>query len=330
MRNLTVTCLLITALAAMGCIQEKGPDLSTALPRGEDIRVKLPDSSAMQLEGAGEANGQIGSTQLEELGQLAEYYVVTRNVTRNLNFSVSWVLLVVHVVVQFPPTTVAVNEEGEAIYTWGPHSDALEPSEWMLIVTEHAVDADYSWQLDGRDKTTPGSDFHTMISGRALPGTEPHRGTGSFLIDFDESELANPVDNQGKRGSVSVEYDLENRDGTIASIGMVIDGFEPDEAGIDQPMSWEYDYSENLDTSGDFRFAVHGNLDDGALFEDAEIGSEWLVTGEGRATVTISGGDLSDLVVEATECWDTSFRRVYYADSMEWGPTEGDAASCAL
>lgn len=327
MRNVTLTCSLVASLMAMGCIQEKGPNLGDALPRGEDIRVKLPDSSAA---GQIESRDGIGSTRLEELGQLADYYLVTRNVSRGLNFSVGWVLLVVHVVVQFPPTTIDANDAGETVYTWGPHSDALDPAEWMLVVTEHEVDADYSWQLDGRDKTNPGTEFYTMISGRALPGDEPHRGTGSFVIDWDESEKANPVDNQGKRGTVSVEYDLENRDGTAATVDMVIDSFEPDEGGIEQPVLFEYNYAENLDTSGSFLFGMHGNLDDGGMFEDAVITSDWLVTGEGHADITVSGGDLSDVEVTATECWDSSFRRVYYGDSMDWSPTEGDVADCAL
>jgi hypothetical protein len=326
MRSITVTSLLIAALTSAGCLQQQeGPDLGNALPRGEDVQVKLPDSAAASQLDDGRTDGDIGSTRLEELGQVADYYLVTRNVTRGLNFSVGWVLLVVHVVVQFPPTTVDGN-----VYTWGPHSDALDPSEWMLIVTEHQAGQRYTWQLDGRDKTTAGSEFHTMISGEAFPGAEPHRGVGSFVIDFDEAELANPVDNQGKRGTVSVEYDLENRDDTQASVDMLIDGFEPDENGIDRAVSFDYHYGENLDTSGDFAFGVHADLGEGALFEDAEITSSWDVTGAGRAVLEISGGDLGAISVSATECWDTSFRRVYYADSQQWAPTEGDEASCAF
>ncbi len=326
MRNLTMTCLLISSLTAMGCLQQnEGPDIDTALPRGEDVRVKLPGSSAAAGLSDPRTNGGIGSTQLEALGDIADYYVVTRNITRDLNFSVGWVLFVVHAVVQFPPTTVEGN-----VYTWGPHSDALEPSEWMLIVTEHEAGVHYTWQLDGRDKTLNDSEFHTFISGEAFTGTEPHRGTGSFVIDFYEAELANPVDNAGKKGLVSVDYDLENRDGSQATVDMVIDAIEPDEAGVEQELQWTYHYGENLDTSGDFSFGVHADLGEGDLFEDAEIVSAWAVTGAGRATLTISGGDLIDITVAATECWDTNFRRVYYEDTYEWEPTEGSEDDCAM
>ncbi len=327
MRNLTMTCLLISSLAAMGCLQQnKGPEqLDEALPRGEDISVKLPDSSAAAGLSNPYTNDGIGSTQLEALGDIADYYVVTRNITRDLNFSVGWVLFVVHTVVQFPPTTVDGN-----VYTWGPHSDALEPSEWKLVVTEHEVGEHYTWQLEGRDKTLNDSPFYTFISGEAFPGSEPYRGVGSFVIDFYEAEKANPVDNAGKRGLVSVEYDLENTDGSQATVDMVIDAIEPDEAGVEQELVWTYHYGENLDTSGDFSFGVHADLGEGDLFEDAEIVSEWDVTGAGRATMTISGGDLIDIEVAATECWDTNFRRVYYGDTYEWAPTEGSEDDCAM
>ena len=38
----------------------------------------------------------------------------------------------------------------------------------------------------------------------------------------------------------------------------------------------------------------------------------------------------AEITVTASECWDTTFRRVYYTDSQQWQPTEGDAADCAF
>ena len=306
-------------MAATGCIQQSESPIGDALPRAEDVRVKLPDNAAMQQldQLAGEG---ISATSLAALGDVAEYYMVTRQVTRDLNGAVGWVLLVVHTIVQYPPTTI----EGDT-YTWGPHSDALDPSEWMLVVTEDATGERFDWQFRGRDKTTAGAELVTVISGVAYPGDEPHRGHGSFLLDFDAAEIANPVDND-ERGTVEVVYDLENRDGSAASVDMIINGYDDN----DEPATIEYTYNELQDTSGDFRFAIHGNLGQTALNEDAEITSTWLVTGAGRADVSITGGDLGATEVSATECWDTSFRRVFYADSNEWQPAEGSEADCAM
>ncbi len=323
MRTSIIAATAISSILAVGCIQEEGPRIGHALPRADDVRVKLPDQAA--ASGSLGGDGAIGSTQLEALGDIADYYLVTRNVTRSLNAGAGWVLLVVHTVVQFPPTTIDGN-----VYTWGPHSDALDPSEWMLVVTENDGGASYDWEMRGRDKTTPGSSFETFISGHAVPGDTPHRGVGEFTLDFDAAERANPVDNSGQRGSVTVVYDLENRDGSDAFVEMHIVGVEPDEGGIDRNVEFDYAYTEALDTSGTFLFAVHNNLDDTPEFEDAAISSRWDVTGAGRAQISVSGGSLGDLEVSATECWDTSFRRVFYADDQQWAEPEGTEDACPM
>jgi hypothetical protein len=36
------------------------------------------------------------------------------------------------------------------------------------------------------------------------------------------------------------------------------------------------------------------------------------------------------LTVDATECWSSSFARVYYEDSASYEPKTGDPSACAL
>ncbi|HTM22096.1 MAG TPA: hypothetical protein VL172_16355 [Kofleriaceae bacterium] len=304
---LTVT---VTATALSGCVQqvEEHP-IDRALPTADGVAIKVPGQNAAATFA---------------IGDVAEYYRVTRDVSRTLNGGAAWVLILVHAVVQYPPTTVDGN-----VYTWGPGSNALDPADWRLTVVDNE-DGTYDWDLDGRNKTVPGSDFETVISGHAVPGEVAYRGSGSFVIDFDAGERVNPDENDA-RGTVAVDYDLNNIDGTPATLTMAIDSVQPDENGIDQPVSFDYAYAENLDGSGDLQFAIHGDLDDeGALMEDALIRSRWLATGAGRGDAMVQGGDLGALTVTASECWDTTFRRVYYTDSVSWQPTEGDAGACAF
>lgn len=300
----------LTALLATGCIQQnEGPvAVRNALPTHEQIRINVPENQRMY---AG-------------LGELSESYVLTRNISRTLNGGAAWVLILVHAVVQYPPTTAAGNT-----YTWGPHSDALDPAEWRLTVTE-LEDGSYDWQLDGRSKLTAGSTFETIIAGMAVPGADPHRGTGSFYVDFDAAERVNPVDNEAA-GRIDVAYDLENRDGTPSSVQMHIVAPAEGSATPGELVSADYSYFENMDGSGDLTFALNKDLDDeGSLAEDAVIRSRWIPTGAGRADMQVSGGDLNDLVVIASECWDTTFAQVYYEDNQEWKATEGDPAACAF
>jgi hypothetical protein len=301
----------LVAIALGGCVVQENDvhPVARVIPTANDVQIRVPDQAATASE--------------RTIGQLADYYVLTRTISRDLNAGAAWVLLTVHFVVQFPPT----SSDGDT-YTWGPYADALAPAEWRLTVTELA-DGSYDWNLDGRSRTVADASFENLIWGNAVPGAQDHRGTGDFTIDFDAAERVDPIDNDA-RGQVAVTYDLENRDGTSATLAMSIDSYETDAQGNDVPVHFDYGYAEVDDGAGELLFAIHGDLDDeGALAEEAEIRSSWLATGAGRADVTARGGDLGELEVSATECWDTSFARVYYADSQQWMPTEGDPSACA-
>lgn len=303
------TALALLTLVSTGCIiQEAAPPIGQALPTADNVRIKLPEGAEAQA-----------------LGQLADYYVITRNVSRDLNGGAAWVLIWVHAVVQFPPTTV----DGDT-YTWGPGSNALDPAEHRLVVVDNG-DGTYDWSLDGRSKLDPSAEFEPVIYGHAVPGAIAHRGSGSFVLDFDAAERVNPIDNDAV-GTVTVVYDLEPEGVDLAgTLDMIIDTRELDGDGVEQDVHFEYGYAERTDGSGELSFAIHGDLDDdGALVEDALIRSRWLATGAGRADVRVQGGDLGALVVEASECWSTSFGRTYYADNQGWMPTEGSEADCAF
>lgn len=299
----------VTALSLAACVPQGPEAVSEALPTADDVQVKVPEDGAQQLA----------------LGQIADYYRFTRVVSRDFNGGAAWVLTLVHVIVQFPPTEV----DGDT-YTWGPHSDALDPAEWKLIVTENA-DGSYDWRFDGRSKTVDNADFETVISGNAEPGDVPHRGSGNFLIDFDAGERVNPIDNNPDSGRVEVVYDLRETGDVNGSISMHIEGRDQNQSGDVIPVTADYAYSENLDGSGDFSFAIHADIDENdSAAEDAVIRSRWQADGAGRGDAQLSGGDLDTLVVVASECWDTQFRRVHYTDSVGHLPTEGDPADCVF
>ena len=53
--------------------------------------------------------------------------------------------------------------------------------------------------------------------------------------------------------------------------------------------------------------------------------------GAGRADVTIANGDLpTGTIVHASECWSSSFERVYWTDNIGLEPDEGAVSSCAF
>ena len=320
MHKLIAIIAPLTAILSVGCVQHdtnvKGKAVSSALPTGEDVAIHLPEDH----DSAGTRTHALTDGET----RTADYYILTRNITRELNAGAASVLLLVHVIVQFPPTSVDGNE-----YTWGPHSEPLDPAEWMLVVTENA-DGTYDWRFDGRSKTAADATFLTIMDGHATPGSRPHRGSGTVRIDFDVAEQVNPIDNDAE-GQVEIAYDLENRDGSAAFLDMQIRGEELDDAGNPVPVSATYHYEEQLDGAGNFQFDIHADIDeDGSAAEDAVIRSRWMNDGQGRADVRVRGGDLGELTVSLSECWDGTFARVYYRDSADWLPSEGDEAACVF
>ena len=298
MNRLTLAVATAATLFAGACVQpdEGTHPVAKAIPTANDVRIKLPDT-------AGQAMNAVGDT--------AQWYVTTRDLTRTLNGGTAFVLVLVHTIVQFPPTSVAGNTA-----VWGPHHDALDPAEWRLTVTELA-DGTYDWQLDGRNRADAANQFETLIEGNASG-----EGTGAFIMDFDAAERVNPRENDGA-GQLGVSYDLAAR-----HLDMDVDQIET-RNGTPTPVHYDYTYGEGADGSGDMLFAIYGDTDDaGDLPEQIGLHSRWLATGAGRADVRMSSGDLT-AEVTASECWDTSFGRVYYGDSASWQPTEGAVTACA-
>ena len=296
---LTKTLAAVTLAASLAaCVQENTAptEMQSAIPTADQVQIKLPAGAARQI------------------GDLAQWYVATHNVTRTFNGGTAWVLVLIHSIVQYPVTTI----NGDT-YTWGPWSDALDPAEYKLDV--RAVgDGTYEYKLSGRSKTVAGAQFEVIIDGKADPRPGELKGNGTFLLDFEAGRRVNPIDAGDARGSVTVNYDLAAK-----HLDLGIDSL--DDRG--QPVSADYAYTETADGGGDMLFDVSGNAGGTALNEKITLRSRWQATGAGRADARLAGGDLGTASATASECWDTTFKRVYYTDSVNFAPTEGLAASCA-
>lgn len=301
MTNLLKTALtttMVIGLAAPGCVpQDEAPEaLARAIPTADQVRIKLPANQARML------------------GDIADYYVVTRDVTRTLNGGTAWVLILIHAIVQYPVTTVSGN-----VYTWGPWSDALDPAEYKLDVTDNG-DGTYDYLLSGRNKTIAGSQFEVVIDGHADPTPGELQGNGDFSIDFDAGKRVNPIDSGDAKGTVVVQYDLTARHLDLVAMA-------PDANG--NPAMFEYAYNEALDGGGDMVFNATADTGGTAAAENIVIRSRWQADGAGRGDARLAGGDLGTTQVIASECWNTLFRRMFYTDSVNWQPTEGNVADCA-
>ena len=64
-------------------------------------------------------------------------------------------------------------------------------------------------------------------------------------------------------------------------------------------------------------FSATADLGGGPALENLVLRSRWEPTGAGRSDARISGGDLGAADAQASQCWDTLFREVYYTDNVE-------------
>lgn len=292
------------ALSLVACVQQDDSpkDIDRALPTADQVSIKLPDQAAKSFN-------------QDAVGQLANWYVATRDVTRMFNGGVGWVLVLVHTIVKFPATTV----KGDT-FTWGPWSQALDPAEYKLDV--RAVgDGTYAYKLSGRSKTKTNAQFEVVIDGKADPRAGDEKGSGELLIDFDAGKRVNPIDGGDAKGSVNARYNLAQHhlDLTIMSTD-----------ALGQPVLADYAYNQAADGGGDMVFDVNGNVGGGAKLETLTLRSRWLGNGSGRADARFGGGDLGGFQATASECWDLMFKRVFYTDSVNFAATEGAQASCAF
>jgi hypothetical protein len=292
---------LLTAAAAttlaVGCVKTDAPsEVSRAIPTSDQVAIKLP------------------AGQNRDVGQLADYYVTTRGVTATLNGGSAWVLILLHAIVEQPPTSVSGD-----VYTWGPGSQALDPADYRLDVTANA-DGTYDYVLSGQSKVAPAG-FLPLISGHADPTPGDDLGNGNFDMAFDNMHTVDPIDNPNARGDVKVDYDLAAHHLGLTLTSVDING---------SPVTASYAYDEDATGGGDMTFDVDANIGGTAALEEMTMRSRWLATGEGRGDARITGGDIGTDLVIASECWSSMFIETFYTDNQNFQPTAGDPTSCAF
>jgi hypothetical protein len=312
MRKTTTLFAMLSLVLAAACLPEKDHESSEqeareAIPTAENLKVEVPSAGSAK----------------PALGQVAGLYLATVGVATTLNGGAAFVLILVKTIVSFPVTTV----DGD-VYTWGPWNDgALKPGQYRLVV-EAKPNGTYAWSFEGRRKADgEAAPFRAIVVGTSRPGG-PHRGSGEFMMDFDVARSIDPFGDPDAQGQLTVAYDLESSPVTLE---MDAEREAPKPGGGTALATFHYEYSEAADGSGELEFNGEGDTDDpGTGWEKTTVRSRWKATGAGRGDISVTGGDIGLTTVSATECWSSSFLRVYYTDSVGWMPTEGAVASCAF
>jgi hypothetical protein len=285
------------------------------IPQGADVATGVPGTS-----GAGAKTQSLRLTDTPLGGpSYAKYYQMTRDLADSVDEGTTWVLALVWIIVHSPATQIEAHKA-----VWGPgNGDALSPVVWRFTVTEIG-DKEYDYVLEGRPKaSTNEADFKAVLSGHGFGKTRAEHRQGDFTLDFDASHALDPARSKDT-GTAKVVFDLRQFPATI----------DVDLTSTDKQVYGSVDVTHQADASGAVDIKMHDDLDASKTtkLEDTVIHSRWDTTGAGRADVKITGGDLPATTpeVDASECWNAGFARVYYKDSIDSEPAAGNDASCVF
>ncbi len=276
------------------------------IPLEEDVRINLPTDPAA------------AKTATDADAEWATFYVMTRNVTEDVNGMITFVLGTVGFAVTLRPTWV---DEEEQTALWGPYSDSgLDPVETGLFVTRNA-DASYTWTLF---QEPPGSDplvdAVPIVVGEVDAGSRRHDAAGRFVVDFDTAASLDPAVNLV--GAFAVDYDYD-RDG-VAAVATFTEYGVPNLPKINA----QYAYDEAYDGAGSMDLAWAEDFTADGIDDEGTMRSRWQADGQGRSDAKIIDATEAREVT-ASECWDHTFARVYWSDSIGLQPNEGDVTACA-
>ncbi len=326
--------LLVVLVVLAGCMANSAEEeYRDAVPTAEALSMTVPQADSMSDTGA-----------LREalIGQRAPFYVMTRSVSAQVNGGVWFAMQIVHTIVRQRPTTID-NEHA----VWGPWTDSLSPITYRFEVVRFG-NRFYRFALHGKPKASDDHAFVPVLAGLASDDAEIGTRIGDFEVNFDEAlapydiETA-PVRARGRVGIIAMDFDAAHGlDATEHPLqGKLIVGFqvfghvrrvgavfknvhEPNQ----EPATGAYRFIEAR-WGGAMSLAYHADLEDeGDAKEDLALVSRWNAGGAGRGDAIVANGDLGENTLQMTECWDKNFGRTYYADNLDWMPTEGEASSC--
>jgi hypothetical protein len=330
MTRLASMCALVwsagAALALSGCGKIDSDEFRGGVPTREEVNLQVPGASA---SGALTAQGEVQSALL---GDKADTYVTTRDVTAAVNGGTYSVLTLVRTIVDFPASSVSGDTA-----VWGPYTEPLSPNTWRLTVMRLAPQM-YHWLFEARAKTDPDTAFATIIEGTHTAAVGPDGkavegfGSGTFSIDWDAASKLPEHDNNV--GQAAFTYSRASLTDNVV-VNVDFKGIKDDKTGeIHDAL---YRYLAVPGNGGDLKYAsdqdvVPGPGPTGTAKEHFTFHSRWQETGAGRCDVQVTGGDVAAAGITAvgSECWDSNFASQYR--NLSYDPTGnwGDESACAF
>ena len=287
-----------------------------AIPDAERVITSTPNEAESRAHAAAMATD--GS---QYVGGLAVYplWMVQTSITVN-----EFIFVLLYLVEAI--TAEPISEREEDLRRWGPYPTE-SGHQVVLEMVREGERFDYSMLWNDGVAGDGTSDDLAPFSGSFLAGEVPREGVGEFLFDFELYEQLEPGVLDVTEGLLHVNHD--NSDGQVL---LDIELVEVLDTTMDEPISARYAFYLAPDGSGWFEFADEYNIEgtEEANLELFEVRNRWQSDGAGRADARISGGDLEPWAFRATECWNSDFLRVHYADDTAFTVDVGDPADCVF
>ena len=327
---LLAVCLPAAALLpACGLHDDDG--FREGVPASDAVSLRLPGDQAV-AQGALTSSDGLAGARSALLGQEADLYRTTRDVTAIVNGGTLAVLTLVHTIVEFPPTSLTA---GAAV--WGPHSEPLSRNAWRLSVSRVAAHS-YDYVLEAKAKLAADSTFiailsghhNAVVAGKGKGQVVEGLGDGTFTVDWDAAQTL--PEHDPIVGKADFTYARPSFSDT-ATIGVVFTGVKDDKNA--EIYNAVYQYAATPGAGGDFQYAAHrdalpGPGPTGSAPELLTIHSRWLETGAGRSDVQISGGDSPTPSPTVNECWDINFMSTFKNTSYDPAQSWGAESSCVF
>lgn len=276
----------VAALALAACGNYSNEDLlfMSAVPTSKQLAVVLPAAAPTVTQ--------------------AELAQDTHAVIATINGGLDLMLGIVDLVRSYEPTTRKANER-----IWGPIPDEKQPGwQWELIVQRASEDATtYTYELDFAQTDTPDNLVKFLTGSFDIAGGA-RKGSGTVTAHFQDVMTAGyPGDiSMTPYNTILISYQNYQTPGSPVSATYMVLRTTPDEHGITMAT---LGYEILTDGSGEISFQEVGNVVGGTTTETVTIQAQWLASGAGMATCTITAG--ADLGATQTECWDATFEPTY-------------------
>ncbi len=301
----------IVLCAACGGDAPASPDsFRTALPSRQALEITAP---------ASRAPAALSQSSASAVGETASLYVLTRQMTAQVNGIVGGALDTVTSISRTPPTAIGPDSA-----MWGPFVAPLSPVAARLAITRVGPGA-HQFVLELRPKDAQDSEFAPFLTGASTGAAPSGPGQGQFSLDLDLAHRLDPVANAAE-GHLGAGWTVVPDGRQIqVHLGEVHAGSEP-------PTTADVLSALHADGSGVLAFDATANLVGGPeALESGRVGSRWIPSGAGRADVEVDGGD-AEPGARITECWNDAFARVYAQGVSPDGGvgSEGDPAACVF